>query len=322
VKLTRVVLARLGTFVLSLLVASLIVFLLLNLLPGNVAQVILGSSATPSAIATLRQQLGLDEPVMLRYVHWLFGLFRGDFGTSAFTGESLGSLVAPKLGVTVSLVVGGMVLAVLVAVPVGMFAAMHRRQAGGQIVSGISEFGMSIPAFLAGIALVMVFAVRLRWLPANGYTPLTDDPLDWLRRLILPWVSLALVQAAVLVRYVRNAFIDVLGEDYLRTARSVGWRRRPALMRHGLRNAALQIVTVLGLQLSALLVGAVVIENVFVLPGLGSMLVNSAANRDLPIVQGIVMLLMTFILGISLLVDLAYLLIDPRLRTGTSEVSR
>jgi peptide/nickel transport system permease protein len=168
----------------------------------------------------------------------------------------------------------------------------------------------------------MVFAVTLRWLPANGYTPLTQDPLDWFRRLILPWVSLALVQAAVLVRYVRNAFIDVLGEDYMRTARSVGWRRRPALVRHGLRNAALQVVTVLGLQLSTLLVGAVVIENVFVLPGLGSMLVTSANNRDLPIVQGIVMVLMTMILGISLLVDLAYLIIDPRLRSGPGETVR
>ena len=319
-RLARLLLGRLGAFALSLAVASLVVFLLLNLLPGDVAQVVLGANATPEAVEALRQHMGLDVPVMVRYGRWLAGLVHGSFGASAFTGQAVGGLIAPRLGVTVSLVVGGMVLAVAIALPAGAFAAMRRRERSGLVVMVASQAGMAVPAFVAGIALVMVFAVGLQWLPANGYTPLTEDPAQWLRRLILPWTSLALVQAAVLVRYTRGAFIDVLDQDYMRTARSIGWQRRKAVMRHGLRNASLQIITVLGLQLATLLVGAVVIENVFVLNGLGSLLLRSVANRDLPVVQAIVLVLVAFILLINLLVDLAYLVIDPRLRSESSEV--
>jgi len=319
--LARLVIGRLGAFALSALVASLAVFLLINLLPGDVAQVILGANANPAAVDALREHLGLNDPVMLRYWHWLVGLAHGSLGGSAFTGAAIGGLLAPKLGVTLSLVIGGMALAVALAMPAGAFAAMRRRQRSGAAVMVVSQLGMAVPAFVAAIALVTVFAVGLHWLPANGYTPLTQDPFQWARRLVLPWVSLALVQAAVLVRYVRSAFIDVLDEDYMRTARAIGWQRRKAVVRHGLRNASLQIVTVLGLQLATLLVGAVVIENVFVLPGLGTLLLRSVNNRDLPVVQAIVMLLVAFILVINLLVDLAYLLIDPRLRLQTREAA-
>lgn len=306
---------RLATFAASWLVASAVVFGLLNLLPGDVAGVMLGSSATPGAVAALREQLGLDEPLLVRYGRWLAGLVHGDLGCSAFSQLPIGPLVADKLGVTLSLVLCGMTLAVLVAVPLGAFAAVQRRKASGVIVSALSQLGMAVPAFLAGIGLVVLFAVKLHWLPANGYTPLLLDPLDWLRRLILPSLALALVQAAVLVRYVRGAFIDVLAQDYFRTARAVGWTRRRAIMRHGLRNAAMQIVTVVGLQLTTLFVGAVIIENVFVLPGLGAMLLNAVQTRDLPVVQGIVMVLVTLILAVNAVVDMAYAAIDPRLRS-------
>ena len=312
------VLKRLPTFLVSLLVASMVVFALLNLLPGDVAGVILGSSATPSAVEALREQMGLDVPAPVRYIHWLGGLLHGDLGRTAFSQMPIGPIVASKLAVTFSLVALGMLLAVAIALPLGAFAAMRRRKTSGVVVSVLSQLGMAVPAFLAGIALVVVFAVKLRWLPANGYTPLLHDPLDWLRRLILPALALALVQAAVLVRYVRGAFIDVLKEDYFRTARAVGWTRRRAVMRHGLRNAALQIITVVGLQLATLFVGAVVIENVFVLPGMGALLLSSVQTRDLPVVQAIVMVLVALILTINALVDVAYAAIDPRLRKETA----
>jgi peptide/nickel transport system permease protein len=317
----RTLAGRLGTFVASLLVASLAVFLLVNALPGDVAGTILGSNATPQAVEGLREQLGLNRPLLLRYIEWLTGMFVGDFGVSAFTQEPIGSLIGPRLAVTCWLVFLGMGLAVALVMPVGKYAALRRKRLSGQIVSMISQLGMAIPAFLMGITLSLVFAVWLGWLPANGYTPLLSDPLDWARRLVLPCTSLALVQGAVLVRYVRNAFIDVLQEDYFRTARSIGWPLRAAVSRHGTRNAGLQVVTVLGLQLATLFVGAIVIERVFVIPGLGSLLVDSVAKRDLPIVQGVVMLLVALILVINALVDMLYLLIDPRLKSDSEGVS-
>jgi len=308
-------LRRLAVFVASLLVASVVVFALVNLLPGDVAGVILGSSATPGDIADLRQRMGLDMPAPLRYLHWMGGLLHGDLGRTAISNTPIGPLVGSTLGVTFSLVILGMIVAVALALPLGAFSAMRRRRVSGTVVSALSQVGMSLPAFLAGLALVMLFAVKLHWLPANGYTPLTQDPLDWLRRLVLPVLSLGIVQAAVLVRYVRGAFVDVLSQDYFRTARAVGWTNRRALMRHGVRNAALQIVTVIGLQLATLLVGAVVIENVFVLPGMGALLLDSVSKHDLPVVQDIVMVLVALILAINAAVDMAYAAIDPRLRS-------
>ncbi|MCL2653092.1 MAG: ABC transporter permease [Propionibacteriaceae bacterium] len=311
----RALLRRLAVFVASLLVASVVVFGLINLLPGDVAGVILGSSATPDAIEALRQQMGLNVAAPLRYLRWMGGLLHGDLGRSALSNSPIGPLVASTLGVTFSLVVLAMIVAVAVALPLGAFSAMRRRRASGTVVSALSQLGMSVPAFLVGLALVMLFAVKLHWLPANGYTPLTQDPLDWLRRLVLPVLALGIVQAAVLVRYVRGAFVDVLNQDYFRTARAVGWTNRRALMRHGMRNAGLQIITVVGLQLATLLVGAVVIESVFVLPGMGKLLLDSVATHDLPVVQAIVMVLVALILAINAIVDMAYAAIDPRLRS-------
>jgi len=299
-----------------LLVASVVVFGLINLLPGDVAGVILGSSAKPGDIDALRQQMGLNVAAPLRYLHWIGGLLHGDFGLSAISATPIGPMLASTLGVTFSLVILGMIVAVALALPLGAFAAMRRRRVSGTVVSALSQIGMSVPAFLAGWALVMLFAVKLHWLPANGYTKLTQDPLDWLRRLILPVLALGIIQAAVLVRYVRGAFVDVLSQDYFRTARSVGWTSRRALLRHGVRNAALQIATVIGLQLGTLLVGAVVIENVFALPGMGALLLASVSTHDLPVVQAIVMVLVAFILAINAIVDMAYAAIDPRLRSG------
>ena len=315
----RVIAGRLATFAVSLLVASLLIFVALNLLPGDVAQAILGTNADPEALAALREQLGLNRPAPLRYLDWLGHVLIGDFGQSALSGQSVAALIAPKLAITGWLVVLGMTVAVLVAVPVGMYAAFARRRWTGFAVSAASQIGMSVPAFLAGILLVLLFSVRLRWLPANGYKSLGVDPIAWARHMVLPVVALAIVQSSVLVRYVRSAFIEVLSEDYFRTARAVGWPMRPALIRHGLRNAGLSVVTVLGLQLATLFVGAIVVESVFAIPGLGTLLLNAVLQRDLVLVQGIVMVLVMLVLLINALVDIAYVMLDPRLRTRGEE---
>jgi peptide/nickel transport system permease protein len=311
------VLHRLAVFVLSLALASVLIFLACAALPGDIAQVILGQNATPEALAELRRTLGLDRPLLLRYLDWVTSMLTGDFGTSFLNRLSVSSQIAARVGVTAWLVLFAMLLALLVAVPVGLLAAVRSRQLSGVVVSALSQVGLAVPAFWAGILGVSLFAVRLRWVPANGYVRLSDDPGEWVRHLVLPVASLALVQASVLVRYVRTAVLEVLAEDYLRTARAVGWTRMRALVRHGLRNASLSVVTVLGLQLSTLFVGAIVIEQVFALPGLGSLLLDAVAQRDLVVVQGTVMVLVLAVLLINALVDLSYLALDPRLRTTT-----
>nr|WP_076388730.1 ABC transporter permease [Vaginimicrobium propionicum] len=310
----KVVAGRIGLLFVSLAVASVAVFLLINLLPGDVAAVIMGTNADPSSVEQVRAQLGLDRPLLLRYFEWIGQLLSGNLPSSVFTGMPIGPQVARRLGVTFSLVGLGMLTALLIALPAGMLAAAKRNKTIGVVVSVISQLGMAIPAFLAGLILVIIFAVKLRWLPANGYVPLKENPGQWIRYLILPVCSIAAVQGAILTRYVRSAFVEVIKQDYFRTARAVGFPYTAAMIRHGLRNAALQVLTVLGLQLSTLLVGAIVVEQVFRLPGLGSYLVQSVAQRDLPVVQTLVMILVTLVLVINTIVDLAYQLIDPRLR--------
>ena len=310
-------LRRFGVFVASLLGASLLIFLVTKALPGDVAQVLLGTDATPEAVAALRSQLGLDQPLAVQYFSWLGGLLTGDFGHSHLSGDPVLSLLAPRIAVTLWLVGIGLVGSILLAIPAGMIAALKRRSWAGTLVSVGAQIGIAIPVFWGGILAVVVFAVWLRWLPANGYVPLLANPGQWALHLILPGLTLAGVQAAVLTRYVRSAFLEALNEDYYRTARSVGWTPMRALLRHGLRNAAISLVTVVGLQLSSVLVGAIVVETVFSLPGLGSLLLDAVAQRDLFVVQGTVMFLVLAVLTISALVDFSYLLIDPRQRTSS-----
>lgn len=309
------VVRRLAVFLVSVLVASVLVFWVGSALPGNVAQVVLGVQATPDAVARLQHDFGLDRPWPVRYLAWLGGLLHGDLGRSYLTGEPVLSQVVPRLEVTGWLVGLAMLLAVLLAVPAGMWAAVRRRHADGFAVSALSQVGLAVPGFWLGILATLVFAVRLGWLPANGYVPLADGVGGWAAHLVLPVVSLALVQASVLARYVRSATIEVLKEDYYRTARAGGWRTVPALLRHGLRNISLPVVTVIGLQLATLLAGAIIIESVFALPGLGRLLLDAVAQRDLMVVQGIVLLLVVAVLAINALVDLSYALLDPRLRS-------
>jgi peptide/nickel transport system permease protein len=316
VQVVRAALKRIGVFAISLASASVLIFVICAALPGDIAQVILGTNATPQSLVELRRSLGLNRPLPVRYLDWVSSMLTGDFGTSYLSRLPVAGQIASRLGITCWLVGFGMALALLIAIPVGLLAALRSRQASGLVISGLSQIGMAIPAFWAGIMLVFGFAVKLRWLPANGYVPLVEDPIQWAAHLVLPVVSLAIVQSSVLIRYVRSAILEVLNEDYIRTARAVGWTRMRALLRHGLRNAALSIVTVLGLQLATLFVGAIVVESVFALPGLGQLLLTAVAQRDLVVVQGTVMVLVLAVLVINSLVDLSYLAIDPRLRTG------
>jgi len=305
---------RTAIFLVSVFAASIAVFLFMAVLPGDPAQVALGINATPDLIARTRAEFGIDRPLTTQYLDWIGGVLTGDFGRSYVTRDLIGPQLADRLGVTLWLVGAAMVIALVIAVPLGSFAAVRHRKVSGTVISGASQLGVAVPAFLAGILLVQVFAVQWRLLPSGGWTPPNQDFGEFLRGLVLPALALGLVQGAVLTRYVRSAVLDTLREDYLRTARAKGLMPGQALVRHGLRNAAVPVVTVLGLQLTTLLIGAVVVERVFVLPGLGSMLLDSVAARDLLTVQGIVLVLVVAALLVNFLVDLLYTVIDPRLR--------
>ena len=304
-------------FLVSLLVASWIVFALVNLLPGDIAGVILGPNASAESVAALRERMGLDEPLVARYLEWMGTLLSGHVPTSALSGARVGATIAGRFAVTGWLILFGMIVAIAIALPVGAWSALHRHRVGGAVVSGLTQFGMAVPVFMVGICLTIIFGVKLRWLPANGYVPLTQSPGEWLSHLVLPSLTLGTVQAAILVRYVRSAFIDVLRTDWFRTARSVGWRRWAAVWRHGLRNTALQLATIVGLQVGTLFTGAIVVESVFAIQGIGTYLLQNVSNRDLPVVATIVLMLEALVLVVNLLDDLSYGIIDPRQRTGT-----
>ena len=312
--LVRALGLRLGGLVLSLLVASVLIFLATNALPGDIAQVILGTNASPGEVAALRERLGLNRPLAVRYVEWIGGVLVGDFGTSMISGKDVAGLIWPRLEVSVWLTVLGMLLAICLAVPMGAYAAVRRRHADGFAVSAQSQIGLAVPAFWLGIWLVIWFAVGLGWFPAGGYVRLADNPLGWAHHLVLPVTSLALVQASLLARYVRSAVVEVLGEDWFRTARSVGWSHIGALWRHGSRNVGMSLLTVVGLQLATVLVGAIIIEQVFSLQGLGSRLLLAVTQRDLVVVQAVVLLLVAAVLVINFVVDATYQLLDPRVR--------
>jgi peptide/nickel transport system permease protein len=308
---------RTGVLLVSLVVSSIVVFGFMAVLPGDPARVALGVNASEEAVTQLRQQFGLDRPLTTQYFDWLGGLLQGDFGTSYVSKVAIGPQIVDRFQVTLWLVVTSMVIALVIAAPAGTVMAARHRRLSGLALSALSQVGVAVPAFLAGILLIMVFAVKLGWLPANGWTPPAEDPGMFLKQLILPALSLGLVQGAVLTRYVRSSVLEVLREDYLRTARAKGLRPFPALWRHGLRNAAVPVVTVLGLQLATLLIGAVVVERVFVIPGVGSLLLDGVSNRDLLLVQDVVMVLVVAVLAVNFFVDLLYVALDPRLRVSS-----
>ena len=310
----RFLLSRLGSLVLSLIVASVVIFVVVQVIPGDPATFMMGLNATPDTIEALRHSLGLTGPLPLRYLHWVGGMLTGDLGTSYTYRVPVAGLVLQRLQVSLPLTVYAMALSSLLAFPAGMLAASRRGRAADLAVTGATQLGIAIPNFWFAMLLVIVFALRLHWLPAGGFPGWGAGVWPGLRGLTLPAVALALPQAAILTRVMRSALIETLGQDFIRTARAKGLTRGQAVRRHALRNALIPVLTILGLQFSFLLAGAIIIENVFYLPGLGRLIFQGITQRDLIVVQSVVMLLVAAVIVVNFAVELAYALVDPRLR--------
>ncbi|HWL55768.1 MAG TPA: ABC transporter permease [Paracoccus sp. (in: a-proteobacteria)] len=309
----RYALRRLIILCLSLAVASVVIFSVVALVPGDPASFMLGTGAQPETVAALRQQLGLDLPWPLRYLDWLGGVLTGDLGQSFTYKTPVAGMILDRLQVSLPLALMALALSVVVAVPVGLFAASRQGRAGDGITMGLTQIGISLPNFWFAMLLVLLFAVRLRVLPAGGF-PGWSHPLLALKSLLLPAVALALPQAAILARVLRSALVETMAQDYIRTARAKGLTRGQALRRHALRNALIPVLTILGMQFSFLLAGAIIIENVFYLPGLGRLIFQAITQRDLIVVQSAVLVLVAAVILVTFLVDLGYAAVDPRLR--------
>lgn len=312
--MTTLVLKNVGRYALTLFIASIVIFVSLRIIPGNPAEIALGVTATPESVAQLSAQMGIDQPVWTQYWNWVSGIMVGDFGLSLTSKTEISVMVIDSLMVSLILVGLAMIFALCVAIPLGVWSAYRSQRIDGLVITVFSQLGIAVPSFLAAILLVSLFAVKLGWFPANGWVVPADNPSQFAQRLVLPVVSLGIVQSAIMLRYVRSSILEILNEDFMRTARAKGLSVGQALWSHGLRNAALPVITVTGVQLTTVLVGAVVIEKVFVIPGLGSMLLTAVTNRDLPTVQTIVMLLVIVAVIINAIVDLAYGVVDPRIR--------
>ncbi|MBX3530740.1 MAG: ABC transporter permease [Rhizobiaceae bacterium] len=306
---------RLGIGLMTLLLASAAVFAVMEILPGDPAQLMLGMNASPDAIEALRQQMGLNDPLVWRYLSWIGGLIVGDFGRSVTYSSPVLDLIAERAVVSLPLALMSLALLVAIAIPVGIFAAARRGRFGDVSVMSITQLGVAVPNFWFALLLVYVFAVWLRLVPSGGFPGWNAGLWPGVKALLLPSIALALPQAAILARVTRGAMLEVLGEDYIRTARAKGMPRNVVLWRHALRNAMIPVLTIIGMQFAFLLAGTLIIENVFYLPGLGRLLFQAITQRDLIVVEGLIMLLVASVIVVNLVVDLAYGVVDPRLRT-------
>ena len=306
-------LRRLPSLLLTLFLISLVTFVVVQVVPGDPAQLILGTEAPLEALANLRAQLGLDRPLPLQYLSWLSGVLRGDLGVSLRHGRPVAALIAERLPVTLSLATLSLALAVLLAVPLGVLAAIRQHSALDYGVLVFAQAGLALPSFWIGILLILLFALSWRWLPSGGYVPWGESPLEALRTLAMPVLALGLPVAGVLARLVRASMLEELARDHIRTARAKGLSEAQVIVRHVLRNALIPTVTLLGLQLGFLLGGSIVIEQVFALPGLGRLVLFAVVNRDLPLIQGLVLFIATLVVVINFLVDMAYTWLDPRI---------
>ena len=311
---------RFLTLIATLAGASVVVFLVLEILPGNAAQMLMGPDASPEAVSELAAQLGLNQPALQRYGQWVRGLVVADLGNSYAYGTPVRDLVLERLALTVPLAVMAMAMAAVLAVAAGVYAASRHNRWGDVGVMGLAQIGIAIPNFWFAILLILLFSVKLQWFSAGGFPGWTEDAgggaLAALQALLLPALALAVVQAAILARITRSAVLEVLREDFVRTARAKGLSRRAALWGHVLRNAMVPVVTVMGLQFANLLAGTIVVENVFYLPGLGRLIFQSIANRDLIVVRNCVMLLAALVVVVNFVVDVLYAVIDPRVKAG------
>jgi peptide/nickel transport system permease protein len=305
---------RVGALVVTLFFVSALVFVVVRVLPGDPAAIIMGTEGSREAADRLREAMGLNRPLVVQYVDWVSGALRGDLGRSLQYDLPVGQLIASRLSVTVPLALMAAVFMIAAAVPLGLYAATRHRRAGDYIAMVVSQVGISIPQFWAGLLLILVFSVTLGWVQSGGFEGWSSGVAAALRSLVLPAIALGLFQAAVLVRATRSAVLDVLREDYVRTARAKGLSERRVVGRHTLRNALIPIVTVAGVQLGQLLAGAIILESVFALPGLGRLALGAISARDLPVVQGVGLFIASTIVAINFAVDLAYGLLDPRIR--------
>lgn len=309
----RFVLRRVGEAAIVLVGVSVLVFSIIHLVPGDPVRLALGTRFDQDTYDTLRERAGLDEPLVQQYLEWAGDALRGDLGVSFRSGETVTSLIAERLPATVSLALGAIVVALLIALPLGLVSALRPRSAVDYVATVVSQAGISIPDFWLAIMAILFFAASLEWLPSGGYTPLSEDPWEWFRHLILPAVTVGVVSGSVLTRFVRSSAIEALGQDYTRTADAKGLPARLVLRRHVLRNALVPVVTVAGIQLAYLLSGVVVIEVVFTWKGLGLLALQAVKDRDYPVLQGAVLLFAVVFLVVNLVVDLLYAVIDPRI---------
>jgi len=307
---------RILTLIATLVGTSVIVFLVLEILPGNAAQMLMGADASPEAVAALAAKLGLDQPAWTRYWHWVGGMLTGDLGNSYAYGSPVIDLVLERLALTIPLALMAMAFTTVLALIVGVTAAARHNKLGDVGLMGLTQVGIAIPNFWFAILLILVFSVELQWFSAGGFDGWSEGILPGIKALLLPALSLAVVQAAILARITRSAVLEVMREDFVRTARAKGVSQRAVLWGHVLRNAMIPVVTVMGLQFSELLAGTIVVENVFYLPGLGKLIFQSISNRDVIVVRNCVMLLATMVVIVNFVVDVLYALIDPRLKAS------
>ncbi|MET0147132.1 MAG: ABC transporter permease [Ilumatobacteraceae bacterium] len=297
-----------------LLIVGFCVFILLDLAPGDAASRVAGENATPEEIIQVRERLGLNDNVIVRYGEWLGNAVQGDLGRSLTTPQDVTDAIWSRLPITGSLALIAITITLVVAIPLGVLAALRPNSLLDRGVSAIAALSMALPPFVIGLILVLLFAVKWAWLPATGYIPFTESPSEWLKHLILPALALAAIPTAELARQLRGSLVDALGNDYVRTARAKGMKERTVVFKHALKNAAIPVITVFGLQVGRLLAGSVTIEFIFVLPGFGRLAYDAVVSRDVPMIQGVVIVSAIIVITVNLLVDISYGFLNPRLR--------
>lgn len=307
---------RLVMMVPILFLASFMVFGMVLLVPGDPAITLAGENASEEQIEAIREDLGLNDAVWVRYGRWVGDAVQGDLGDSLFSGRSVTQSIKERLPVTMSLALLSITVALLIAVPAGIIAATNRGRWLDSVATIGASLGLAMPSFWLGLVLVLVFSLRLGWLPSTGYIPFEENPTEWLRHLALPALTLGTAAAAETTRQLRSSLVDVLQQDYVRTARAAGLRQRVVVFKHGLKNAALPVVTVLGFQVAFLLGGSVIVEQLFALPGLGGLAIRAVLDRDLPVIQGVVVLTTVIVISINLLVDVIYGWLNPKVRSA------
>ena len=308
------ILKRLISLAVSLAIASAVIFAVIEVAPGDPASFMLGINAQPDTLAALRSELGLDQPKLDRYLSWVTGMLQGDFGISYQFRTPIAGIVADRLWVSLPLALYALLLSTLIAFPAGIFAATRRGKLGDVTVMGATQLGVAVPNFWFAMMLIVIFAIQLRWFNAGGFPGWDAGIFAAIKGLTLPAIALALPQAAILARVMRSSLLEVLNEDYMRTARAKGLTKGQALRSHGLRNALIPVLTIIGLQFSFLIAGGIIIEQVFSLPGLGRLIFQSISARDLIVVESVTMLLVFAVIIVNFAVDIAYAIADPRLR--------